>query len=83
MPPISHNYLHKLRREVAAFDEWLAHTKPQADGSADPEDLKTVFTRANKIYLKALALYRTTSDDEELDQGKSDEEAGEATLSGG
>ncbi|MEI6044356.1 MAG: hypothetical protein WCS37_08195 [Chloroflexota bacterium] len=77
MPPISHNYLNKLRREVAAFDEWLANTQPQPDGSASVADLHIVFTRANALYLKALALYRTTDDDEPRG-----DDAGEATLSG-
>lgn len=80
MPPISHNYLNKLRREVAAFNDWLASTEPEADGSASVADLHTVFTRANSIYLKALALYRTTADDGDEPRN---EEAGEATLSGG
>lgn len=80
MPPISHNYLNKLRREVAAFDEWLSNTQPQIDGSASSEDLQTVFTRANSIYLKALALYRTTA--EEPDEPQTEEETNPATLSG-
>jgi len=79
MPPISHNYLNKLRREVAAFDEWLSNTQPQPDGSANVEDLHVVFTKANSIYLKALALYRTTADEVEDTHDKSN---GEATLSG-
>ncbi len=83
MPPISHNYLNKLRREVASFDEWLASTQPEPDGSAKVEDLHHIFTRANAIYLKALALYRTTADADEEKTGKNREEPGEATISGG
>lgn len=79
MPPISHNYLNKLRREVAAFNDWLANTEPLEDGSANVADLHTVFTRANSIYLKALALYRTTADDSDEPHN---EAAGEATLRG-
>ncbi len=79
MPPISHKYINKLRREVAAFDEWLANTQPQPDGSANVADLQVIFTRANSIYLKALALYRTTGDGDET---TGEEEPGEATLSG-
>jgi hypothetical protein len=80
MPPISHNYLNKLRREVAAFSDWLASTEADEDGSARVDDLYQVFTKANSIYLKALALYRTTADDADEPRG---EQAGEATLSGG
>ncbi len=77
--PISHKYLLKLQREVAAYNDWLANTRPEADGSASPAELQAVFTKANAIYLKALALYRATAE-----QGEQpvDEEPGEFTLSG-
>ncbi len=64
MPAISHKYLEKLRREVEAFEEWLGATKPESDGSASASDLQTAFTKANAIYIKALALYRTTAEEE-------------------
>lgn len=80
MPPISHKYLLKLRREVGVFEEWLGNTKPEPDGSASAADLQAIFTRANSLYLKALALYRTTG--EEGDNPE-DSEAGEAIISGG
>jgi hypothetical protein len=78
MPAISHKYLEKLRREVIAFEQWLEQTKPEENGSASAADLQAVFTKANSIYLKALALYRTTADDDQ----ENDEQA-ERILSGG
>jgi hypothetical protein len=62
MPAISHKYLEKLRREVAAFEQWLAQTQAAEDGSASPANLRDAFTKANSIYIKALELYRTTSE---------------------
>lgn len=66
MPPISHEFLEKLRKEVTKFDEWLAETTPQEDGTARPEDLKALHGKGFSIYQKALALHQTV-DEEALD----------------
>jgi|GEM_PF-1777781 len=82
MASISHKYLEKLRRDVGAFEQWLATTEAQDDGSASVGDLQAAFTKANSIYIKALALYRTTAEDE---PGPEDEEndSAEHTVSRG
>lgn len=77
---ISYKYLQKLQREVAAYSEWLADTRPDPDGQAKLEDLQNVFTKANAIYLKALALYRATAEESET---ATSEEPGQITLMGG
>lgn len=60
MRPISHKYLEKLHKEATDLDSWLSGTQAQEDGSARPDDLKTLYARSYSIYQKALALHQTT-----------------------
>ena len=78
MPAISHKYLEKLRKEVAAFEQWLAQTQPEEVGSASPANLRDAFTKANSIYIKALELFRTASDN-----GSESDEQGERIITSG
>lgn len=60
MPPISHKYVEKLQKELAELNAWLNNTQPQADGSANPEDLKALYKKVFPIYQKSLALHQAT-----------------------
>lgn len=60
MPPISHRLLERLQKEVAELDRWLASTEADNDGSAQRDDLVTLYDKSQLIYRKAQALHETT-----------------------
>jgi hypothetical protein len=63
MPSISYKYLEKLRKEISDLDAWLAGTEAKEDGSANPEDLKTLYTRVYAIHQKSIALHQAVVDE--------------------
>ena len=67
MPPISHKYIEKLQKDVADLDSWLSSIQSEDDGSANQDDLKSLYKKVYPIYQKSLALYQTTL--EAADQG--------------
>ncbi len=64
MPSISYKYLEKIRKEVSDLDSWLGNTQSQESGTANPEDLKALYTKVLALYQKAVALSQAVADEE-------------------